>query len=634
MIFNPFVYRRRPTRVVEVGAVAVGGENPIRVQSMTTTPTLETQAIIEQVIRLVEAGCEIVRITAPTVKEAAQLEKIKLGLEKRGLDVPLVADIHFRPDAACLAADFVEKVRINPGNFADSKAFRLKEYTDEEYQSELRRLEETFAPLVLKLKKLGRALRIGTNHGSLSDRIMNRYGDTPQGMVESALEYVRVCEQYDFRNVILSLKSSNPRVMIAANRLLVEKMGEEGMDYPIHLGVTEAGGGEDGRLKSAVGIGSLLEDGIGDTIRVSLTEDPEREIPVAKDLADRYAPSRAARWAPPETFPLPKEQGIWGPFGRRETPFLLSGPIEVGGKAPIRVVSRVSDSSRTPNRIPVDTPPEILILRSEAKDLISMNDRKNLSLWVSISTASPPTEPDFDGDGIVYSLPTNDFNGLAAFCLEKKLPLILRFENSNLDTQTLGRIGNLKGKAMVWLDFSCTSGSVHSYRRAIALLKEGGFEGPLVLGSRDEKPTLSTAIVIGSLLCDGYGDAVSVSSGGLTADRLAFAYDVLQACGARITRAEYVACPSCGRTMFDIQKTTLQIMAKTRHLKGVKIAVMGCIVNGPGEMADADFGYVGGGPGEINLFVGKACVERSIPEAGAVDKLIHLIKTYGRWVEP
>ncbi|MDE3074160.1 MAG: (E)-4-hydroxy-3-methylbut-2-enyl-diphosphate synthase [Chloroflexota bacterium] len=504
-----------------VGSVGVGGANPIRVQSMTTTLTRDVDATVEQTIRLVDAGCEIVRITTPTVQDAKALGEIRARLRAKGVMVPLVADIHFSPPAAMEAADHADKVRVNPGNYADSRKFAVREYSDVQYAAELARIQERFAPLVLKCKQRGIAMRVGTNHGSLSDRIMNRFGDTPEGMCESALEFVRICQKYGYHNVIMSMKASNPKVMIAAYRLLAARMDELGMDYPFHLGVTEAGNGEDARIKSAVGIGSLLEDGIGDTIRVSLAEEPEAEVPVAQEIAQRYA-GRAA-------IALPEVPA--NPFHYQRRPSDTSGGI--GGQSTIAVVG-------SGPRADLRTVPE----------------------------------------GAVVA------DGKTAFEL------------------------------------------IRNGRRLAA----GGGDRPIHLRMESDD-LVEASIGLGSLLCDGIGDSVEIAGGSAEqAEELAF--NILQATGARLSRTDYVACPGCGRTLFDLQTTTDRIKAKTAHLPGVRIAVMGCIVNGPGEMADADFGYVGSAPGKVNLYVGKEQVARGIPTEEADERLIDLIKTHGRWVEP
>lgn len=578
MAVQPF--HRRLTRAVRVGNVEIGGANPVRVQSMLTSDTMDTDACVREAIGLVDVGCEIVRITAPTVKDAANLEQIKAALLARGCDVPLVADIHFKPEAAMEAAKWVEKVRINPGNYADSKKFAVREYSDSEYVAELGRIRERFAPLVRLCKERGIAMRIGTNHGSLSDRIMNRYGDTPLGMVESALEFARIARDLDYHAFVFSMKSSNPKVMIGAYRLLVSRLDEEGPDwnYPIHLGVTEAGDGEDGRIKSAIGIGSLLSEGIGDTIRVSLTEDSVHEIPVAQALRDH----------PFAAFPFPCEKTATGfvpdPFvyRRRASQNVQAGGISVGGTETVRVAIRQSGHDKLAHKIDRlgDYAPEFVY---ESCGLVEIDPRDQASIDFLNTESSPRlvTLPDGMDLPLLYG-----FRLLAAR-LPERHPILLK------DTLHPG------GEARPFLD-SLLEASIH----------------------------------IGSLICDGIGDAILVQGEAAPGQSLRLAYNILQAAGARIFKTDYVACPSCGRTLFNLQETTARIKAATIHLKGVKIAIMGCIVNGPGEMADADFGYVGGAPGKVNLYVGKTPVKFNIPEIEAVDRLKDLISEHGKWVEP
>jgi (E)-4-hydroxy-3-methylbut-2-enyl-diphosphate synthase len=535
---DPFSYQRRISREVRVGNVGVGGDNPIRVQSMITCDTMDTEASIAQTIELAEAGCEIVRITAPTVKDAANLQHIVRGLRERGCNVPIVADIHFKPEAAMESAKWVDKVRINPGNYADSKKFKIIEYTDEQYAAELTRIRQRFTPLVELCKQRGIAMRIGTNHGSLSDRIMNRYGDTPAGMVESALEFVRIARKHAYHDIVLSMKASNPKIMIQAYRLLVARMDEEGLDpYPLHLGVTEAGLGDDGRIKSAVGIGALLDDGLGDTVRVSLTEEPEAEIPVAQRLVEPYnlglhqahAFGEVSEWVDPYVYAR-----------RLSTPVEISG-LTVGGGATVAILE----------------PPE--------EGLVGPPDLANLA-------HTAPPAPWYDA--------VRAFRSLAATSGDRPLHLDLAVDGDELEV------------------------------------------------------LLRTSTVLGSLLCDGLGDSVGLSAAGSDADHLHMLFGILQAAGVRITKTEFVSCPSCGRTLFDLQSTTERIAASTSHLKGVKIAIMGCVVNGPGEMADADFGYVGGSPGHVNLYVGKEIVEKAVPEQEADRRLVELIRRNGKWVDP
>lgn len=574
---NPYGYRRRVTREVKVGKVGIGGTNPIRLQSMITCDTMDTEASVRQTLDLVKAGCEIVRITAPTVKDAANLQKIKKELVAAGCEVPLVADIHFKPDAAMEAAQWVEKVRINPGNFADKKKFAVREYTDEQYEEELARIEETFLPLVQLCAERKIAIRVGTNHGSLSDRIMNRYGDTPHGMVESALEFARIARKQNFHNFLFSMKSSNPKVMIEAYRLLTVALEKEGADwnYPLHLGVTEAGDGEDGRIKSAIGIGSLLLDGLGDTIRVSLTEDSVHEIPVGRALV-QYLEERAKGSFEAE------EQLSYDPFSfnkRATEPVVIAG-IRVGGEQPPRVVvcAKVEEALR----------PRMMQLGDLAPELVYEK--------ISLVEIDPRNEAE------VKSL------------AEKKEPVLVSVKDG-LDLNVVSATRLLAAKIPA--------------RHPILLkdtLEPKGTDGGL-------RSLIRASVHLGALLCDGIGDAILVRGEPAPGAGLRLGFNILQAAGSRIFKTDYVACPSCGRTLFDLQSTTAKIKAATLHLKGVKIAVMGCIVNGPGEMADADFGYVGGAPGKINLYVGKTPVKFNIPELEAVDRLKDLIREHGKWVE-
>jgi (E)-4-hydroxy-3-methylbut-2-enyl-diphosphate synthase len=584
---NPFAYQRRLTREVKVGTVGIGGANPIRVQSMITSDTMDTDLSIQQTMELANVSCEIVRITAPTVKDARNLENIAQGLRTRGCAVPIVADIHFKPEAAMEAAKWVDKVRINPGNYADSKKFLIREYTDEQYAAELGRIRERFAPLVALCKERGIAMRIGTNHGSLSDRILNRYGDTPLGMVESALEFARIARDLDYHAFVFSMKASNPKIMIAAYRLLVARLNEEGPDwnYPIHLGVTEAGEGEDARIKSAIGIGSLLADGIGDTIRVSLTEDSPQEIPVARALIDQIDTTTNSQLS---TLHAPLS---FDPFSyqRRATEKIAvpggvdpGREVKLGGDELIRVVVRQANFDKIAHKIDKmgDYKPEIVYERAQIKEL-DPRDETAIAQLNQNSTAQLVTVR----DGV--DLPVIAAFRLLAARLHPRHPILLKDE--------LGR-------------------------------------------KKLEKDFLETLLIastnIGSLLCDGIGDAILVQGEEAPGQSLRLGYNILQAAGSRIFKTDYVACPSCGRTLFNLQATTAKIKAATLHLKGVKIAIMGCIVNGPGEMADADFGYVGGAPGKVNLYVGKTAVKFNIPEAEAVDRLQDLIREHGKWVEP
>jgi len=589
--YSPFHYRRRLTREVKVGDVGIGGGNPIRVQSMITCDTMDTEACITQTMDLHAIGCEIVRITAPTVKDARNLENIVRGLRERGCPVPIVADIHFKPEAAMEAARWVQKVRVNPGNYADSKKFKIIEYTDEEYAQELERIRERFTPLVEYCKAHGVAMRIGTNHGSLSDRIMNRYGDTPLGMVESALEFARIARDLDYHAFVFSMKASNPKVMIQAYRLLVSRLDDLGPDwnYPIHLGVTEAGDGEDGRIKSAIGIGSLLSDGIGDTIRVSLTEDSVHEIPVAKTFVAPYnrlnRPNRPDGAVPePKIDPAGVTLG-YNPFEyrRRASQRLEIHGVPVGGEEVIRVFTPQRNWDALAHKIDRlgDFKPEAVL---ETCGAVAIDPRDAAA--VAALNAEPEARLVTLADGL--DLPVIAGYRLLASVVEERHPVLLK---DTLEPPT-GESGDFIETLM----------------------------------------TSSTAI--GSLLCDGIGDAVVIRGEPAPGQSLRVAYNILQAAGARIFKTDYVACPSCGRTLFNLQETTARIKAATSHLKGVKIAVMGCIVNGPGEMADADFGYVGGAPKKINLYVGKTPVKFNIPEEEAVERLKDLIREHGKWVDP
>jgi (E)-4-hydroxy-3-methylbut-2-enyl-diphosphate synthase len=583
---SPYFHQRRKTREVVVGdprqgGVIIGGDNPVVKQSMLTCDTMDTAESVKQTLELVAVGCQLVRITAPTVKDAANLQNIVAELRQRGCHVPIVADIHFKPDAAMEAARWVEKVRINPGNYADKKKFAVREYSDDQYGDELCRIEEQFTPLVKLCKELGRAMRIGTNHGSLSDRIMNRYGDTPLGMVESALEFARIARKNDYHNFVFSMKSSNPKVMIECYRLLVARLNELGPDwnYPIHLGVTEAGEGEDGRIKSAIGIGSLLCDGLGDTIRVSLTEDSPREIEVCNDLLDQI-PKLTARTQPNVSL---ASEFPFDPFAfeRRETPEIeLSASTKCGGEQTVRVVvTRAAWDKLAPRIRPKDdVKPEAVY---EDLNIFEVDPREDFSINCETQLVTVK-------DGVA-------------------LPPIAAFR------MLVSKLNRLGARNPILLK-DCLNFEPIPLEPKIALLR--------------------AAVVIGALLADGIGDAILVrgeSGAGLS---LRLAYNILQAAGCRSFKTDYVACPSCGRTLFNLQTVTARIKVRTEHLKGVKIAIMGCIVNGPGEMADADFGYVGGAPNKINLYVGKKPVKFNIPEEEAVERLVDLIREHGKWVDP
>jgi (E)-4-hydroxy-3-methylbut-2-enyl-diphosphate synthase len=619
---NPLQYHRRATREVKVGNVGIGGNNPIRVQSMITCDTMDTEASIQQTVELADAGCEIVRITAPTVKDARNLEHIVKGLRERGCDVPIVADIHFKPDAAMEAGKWVEKVRINPGNYADSKKFAIREYTDEQYEAELNRIRERFSPLVELCKTRGIAMRIGTNHGSLSDRILNRYGDTPLGMVESALEFARIARDLDYHDFVFSMKASNPKVMVAAYRLLVARLNELGPDwnYPLHLGVTEAGEGEDARIKSSIGIGSLLADGIGDTIRVSLTEDSPHEIPVAKALVENIARTSGSQLS------TLNYQLSFDPFSyqRRTTETIsvagIGDPgqrVQLGGAELIRVVVRQANFEKIAHKIDRmgDYKPEIVY---EDANIIAIDPRDD----EAVAKLNAQQDAQF-----VTVTDEIDFPVIAAFRLlaaklQARHPILLKDVLKN-------------DEARMTNDERSPNDRMMEERGTPARVSDFVIPSSLDIRHSSFLQTLLTASTnIGSLLCDGIGDAILVQAEEAPGQALRLSYNILQAAGSRIFKTDYVACPSCGRTLFNLQTTTAKIKAATLHLKGVKIAIMGCIVNGPGEMADADFGYVGGAPGKVNLYVGKTAVKFNIPETEAVDRLKDLIREHGKWVDP
>ncbi len=619
---------RRQTRCVMVGDVGVGGNNPIRLQSMTTTNTMDTEETIEQSIRMIKAGCEIVRITAPSINEAKNLKNIRDGLRSRGFNNPIVADIHFTPKAAHIAAKIVEKVRINPGNYVDRKKFEHHNYSDKSYQDELLRIRDRFIPLLKICKEYGTAMRIGTNHGSLSDRIMSRYGDTPLGMVESAMEFLRIAEDESYYDIILSMKSSNTQVMVQAYRLLVNKMDSENMNYPMHLGVTEAGEAEDGRIKSAVGIGSLLHDGIGDTIRVSLTEEPEAEIPVAKVLVDRYDQKIVDQKIFKDNNTVPYDPFF---YKRRYSNQLLN----IGGDQIPRVIGDLSKQSPIrpkdlqkfgymyipkqdkwhisdiavdflyigKNQLNFKIPGSLLIIQDHSHFL---NQESCYPLYNSDEIDHVPK------DQIVFLL-TNDI---------RKIPNNF----ANIDNCIL--ILDTKSKL-----------AYHEQRSAMISIMSNQIENPVIIkriykGLSHQELMLYAASDIGGLQIDGLGDGIWLDSDNEANFINETAFGILQASRTRISKTEYISCPSCGRTLFDLQETTAMVRKRTDHLKGIKIGIMGCIVNGPGEMADADYGYVGTGPGLISLYKGQEVVKRNIPSKDAVDALIELIDSNGDWIDP
>lgn len=629
-----YSYQRFKTREVQIGDVVFGGDFPIRLQSMTTTDTMDTAGTVEQSIRMIEAGCELVRITAPSKNEAENLANIKAELRAKGYTTPLVADIHFTPNAAEIAAGIVEKVRVNPGNYADKKKFEEIEYTDETYQAELNRIRERFTPLVLLCKKNGTAMRIGTNHGSLSDRILSRYGDTPQGMVESAMEFLRICRDHDFHDIVISMKASNTQVMVQAYRLLVQEMMKNNMNYPLHLGVTEAGDGEDGRIKSAVGIGTLLEDGIGDTIRVSLTEAPEAEIPVARALAERY--SHRANHAP-----IQEEHCPINPFEheRRHTDTVSN----IGGKNVPRVIMDFSERAEI----------TAATLFSVGYNYSVQLDKWNLTDLACDYIYIGQHQISFEIPGSLGIIVDQDQWSSAA-SKDRHYPLhtIESWKSGEHRHATLNFLRVLAHE--VTADFIEWIRSAHNVvlilhsenahgmadcRAAYFRLINAHCGLPVINWAHytdldEDRFTLYSSTDTGALFIDGLGDGIMLSAAHIAPVKVnSTAFGILQATRTRISKTEYISCPSCGRTLFDLQETTAKIRSKTSHLKGIKIGIMGCIVNGPGEMADADYGYVGTGPGKITLYKEKEVVKKNVAEDQAVDELINLIKEHGDWVD-
>tara|TARA_B110000495_G_scaffold106878_1_gene92313 strand:- start:1403 stop:3325 length:1923 start_codon:yes stop_codon:yes gene_type:complete len=625
-------YSRFPTREVMVGDVSIGANNPIRIQSMTTTDTMDTLGTVEQSIRMIEAGCELVRITAPSIKEAKNLELIKKSLRAKGYKVPLIADIHFTPNAAEVAAGIVEKVRINPGNFADRKKFEVIEYSDQGYEDELNRVSERFSPLIKICKNNGTAMRIGTNHGSLSDRILSKYGDTPLGMVESAMEFLRICEYWNYYDIILSMKASNTQVMVQAYRLLINKMAKEDMNYPLHLGVTEAGDGEDGRIKSAVGIGALLEDGIGDTIRVSLTEDPEAEIPVAKFLAQRYDDLES---------PISPDLKTKIPYD----PYFYSRRIttevhHIGGVNVPRVFCDLSEF----DEITPESLAPLGYLYSPDKDKWHISDQAADYFFIGKNKIS------FELPGLLSGIqhhssweknkglfPMFDIESYKNSTKKSKILNFLRTNEKTFSSEL---------KSILSVDDTITLIIEHNQKHSLKLQRNfiidminHGIKNPLIVwknyfSNSNVEFQLSSAIDLGSLMIDGLIDGLSIQFSSDRSLSNQTSFGILQASRLRISKTEYISCPSCGRTLFDLQSTTNEIRSVTDHLKGLKIGVMGCIVNGPGEMADADYGYVGTGVGNISLYKGQEVVKKNIPSEKAVDALISLIKDNGDWIEP
>ena len=674
-----FQAKRRDSRVINIGNVAIGGNNPIRIQSMTTTNTQDVDATVAQTLALAEAGCEIVRITAPNKAAAKALGDISKKLRDDKCDVPLVADIHFLPSAAMEAALHVEKVRINPGNYADKKKFAVTEYTDAAYAEELERLHEAFSPIVLRCKKLGRAMRIGTNHGSLSDRLMNRYGDSPLGMVESALEFIRIAESHNYRDICLSMKASNPKVMIEAYRLAAARMDAVGMNYPLHLGVTEAGDGEDARVKSAIGIGALLNDGLGDTIRVSLTEDPIYEIPVARDLADKAM----ALWTQQADLQLSAEnRDSINPFdfNRRSTRVIELGPkCSIGGDVvPAVIIKTQQPISATAEIIQDVCRTQTSLKESKLEGLqVGINGNDDLAAFsrlhealhsvvqvfvLELSDAVDLTdleafkwpEDGLAGITLLQQIEKEDAyyaTNLLQFCRQKSFNCAIDCPADALRDEIGAQLAPMGSERLILTSGVSACGGpsesanhpVGNYRALAEAAQAFVPDAPIwirntLTNTLEPKATFSdrlleSSILSGTLLCDGIGDAISIETEPLLEKATTLAYNILQGARARITKTEFVACPSCGRTLFDLQSVTQSIRSRTDHLKGVTIAIMGCIVNGPGEMADADFGYVGGAPAKINLYVGKQCVKYNVPAEEALDRLIDLIKEHGKWVE-
>ena len=637
-----FSYSRFHTREVKIGNLGLGGDNPIRLQSMTTTDTMDTIGTVEQSIRMIEAGCEIVRITAPSINEAKNLEMIKKELIRRGYNTPICADIHFTPNAAEFAARVVEKVRVNPGNYADKKKFEQIDYSDASYEAELERIRKKFTPLIKICKEYGTAMRIGTNHGSLSDRIMSRYGDSPLGMVESALEFVRVCEENNYYNLVLSMKASNPQVMVQAYRLLINRMMAAGMNYPLHLGVTEAGEGEDGRIKSAVGIGTLLEDGLGDTIRVSLTEEPEFEIPVARTLVERYAVREKQKFSSGLDSRMRNIDFQFNPFEYKKRASVEI--INLGKNNEPRVVADLSDR----NEITFASLFPFGYNYHVGSDKWNLNDQSVDFIYAGnnhVNFEIPGTL------GIIYNSETWKINHYQErvyplFCANEFFESEFRHQLLNfvavdlpsLTDEFLGKIKSFGNVVFVFDTFS--ENPFQELRSMFFLMNFHGIEFPVIVKRNyteidEQQFQLYSATDFGGLLLDGLGDGVWVKQKHcVSAQNLnSTVFGILQATRTRISKTEYISCPSCGRTLFDLQETTSKIRKVTDHLKGVKIGIMGCIVNGPGEMADADYGYVGTGPGKITLYKGKEVVKKNVPSEEAVDELIQLIREYGDWTE-
>ena len=636
-------YQRRKTSTVKIGEFHIGSDHPIVPQSMTTTDTMDTQKSVEQIIRMVNTGCELVRLTAPSMNEAQNLAEIKKALLEKGINVPLVADIHFTPNAAELAAKIVEKVRVNPGNYADKKKFDTIDYTDEEYQEEIDRIREKFVPLIKICAAHGTALRIGTNHGSLSDRIMSRYGDTALGMVESAMEFLRIAEDEKFHNIVLSMKSSNPQVMVQAYRLLVKTMDGNNMNYPLHLGVTEAGDGDDGRIKSALGIGALLEDGIGDTVRVSLTEDPEFEVPVAKKLIERYNQIQQDNYPQIDLNNSTKTDWSAFEYRRRES-------HEVYNFGAHQVPRVIIDFSNQKN-LQASELQAIGHIYDTSIDKWHMSDLGSDFIFLGENKAPfmLPMGLKAIYHSSVWNLISDKINAFPLFTTDEILQgkhqiahsSTLNFVKLDAETVTENLITQANEiKNVVFIIESKAANPMTILRELFFIMNDWNVKNPIVLAHNyssetdEEKFMLHCSTDFGGLLIDGFGDGIFMTANAIDNKRInQIAFGILQAARTRISKTEYISCPSCGRTLFDLQETTALIRNRTDHLKGIKIAIMGCIVNGPGEMADADYGYVGSGVGKITLYKGKEVVKRNIGSENAVNELIELIKDHDDWVE-
>ena len=642
-------YSRFVTREVAIGDVPLGGNNPIRIQSMTTTDTMDTIGTVEQSIRMINAGCEYVRITAPSIKEAQNLAEIKKELRRRGYSTPLVADIHFTPNAAEVAARIVEKVRVNPGNYADKKKFDQIDYTDAQYQGELERIYQKFSPLVKVCKEYGTAMRIGTNHGSLSDRIMSRYGDTPQGMVESAMEFIRMCEMMNYYNLVISMKSSNPQVMVQAYRLLVETMAAEAMNYPLHLGVTEAGDGEDGRIKSAVGIGTLLEDGLGDTVRVSLTEEPEAEAPVAIALVNRYLQRSPKSDLSTQISENSTHQSQHNPYEYKKRHTYEANAF-IGGHMVPRVVVDLSHANLKDPAVLNDagyiysTLLDKYNMGEQSVDFVYLADQLpsftfpgNLKQLYNYSTWQVLTDKTMCHPVFTLHQYLN--------ARDRSSPLnLVKIKPADIDSDEFGSLP--LGQSLVFVLETDSLHGMADQRSFFFRMEELGLDIPVIIKRSYNFETPDSELKIqnlqlfastdlGALLVDGFGDGIWIDAPGIETKAItSTAFGILQATRSRISKTEYISCPSCGRTLFDLMVTTQMIRSRTSHLKGLKIGIMGCIVNGPGEMADADYGYVGSGTDKVTLYRGKEAVKKNINSTNALDELINIIREDGNWIEP